>query len=944
MPEVKKLCLEAAKAAFPSGRAAILRPILFASVDGRALTTLTANAPPNLQAADVESALASFPWILHVQACTVSKWLPPSSRGSSPEAALAVDCYSASGRWRMVVAVRKDQLELPIEFREILEVHPLSAWHFLTASDNDEMAHEVDWAQHAHQQRALLEEDPLKQLESQFARSTLRLNDLRNNHKLALRFSPIVAFDFAKHSAAGNLEAIGSLASGRTNPIELLSKLSGSAATLRKAHCEALLGRLLSKLSKAESAKVAGLMMLPASEVLKHLGRYGSLPEAKGLAYWATSFDHDPDGLSFSQVAKAFKVPTKVFEDGLAQTPLCISGACPTCASDTQFHIHRLSLGKNLLTFSMLCETCGHQEELHRDGTWTKGPLSCSCVTCVKYQREASAVHLPRVAIALEDAVRAAPGLASKSVHAMVQRIATFCEDWDDRGLEAKNPLVPSEWDNKNTVYLELDRDDDPTPVHFFEAEVRVGPFGVGTLDETVQVVSSLGPTNVRYLERTAREGEDPTESFAYLPACLALLLEGDSLAPSESLREWAKALKASGLLCSDSSKFEKLVLMPYGWLTCDFSSSRQQEIEMREDLVVRCEVPKAEALALSVRDTILNAAVSSTYAEEAVEAGYAAAPEHGRNILEQASAIQVPVVQAVLQHLARGSAVTIEALRAARDALKRDRDTSALFYASLLWNYSHRGTGWPNMPLSSGKLAVFSSTTIEAARKSYSLTAAIACRRCSSKSASLTFWGASESLSFWRVECKECGHWEESYEFSYHYRNRFCDCQHCANAASVALKGKSTASLVSELISHCVVEAHALSSKPAGAVISEEANLCDLIEDAGRDEKLAALVKQNAAKATWKPLRYNTSVGLFRHLLPGYSFDMPPMQSLALLAENRSPTMSRAVYRAFLRLLPLLDTRYQERHLRFRLPLCIVLPDGTKEPKVPKRSARQAE
>jgi hypothetical protein len=948
MLDTKQLCMDAAKLALPVDGTARLSPILMASVDGKTLLTLSTSAPPSLKATDIESALSSFPWILHARACTVDRWHTSRSTGSSPEVALVVDCYSAEGQWQLVSGVEADRRLSPVSYREVLAVHPLSAWNFLDAQ-GDDAAYETDWAQQVYQQRSALEDGSLEHLEARLAeaqkrlaQSQLHLSDLQNNKLLSLSFSPIVAFDFAKHSASINLEAIGTLASGRTSPKDVLSRLAENAIAKKKAHCEDLLDRLMSKLPGTKAAKLRGLLDRPARELLPLLGGSATLPEAQGLAYWALSFDHSAEGVPFAELAKAFKLPAKTFDECLTKTPLRFSYGCPVCAHDAHCDVSRFSRATRSIAFSLACDDCGHQEE-YREGAWERGQLSCNCEACVKLQREASAVHLPRVALALEDAFRVAPGLASSSLHATAERIASACPDADLRESKVENLPISTEWDGKHAVYVDLNRDDDPAPVHHFERAIQLGPLHCGTQEEAIQAVSSLGPTSIHFLEHTLRKSNEPDEPFAYLPECVELLLEGDSLVPSDMLREWAKALRTSGLLHPDRSKFERLVLMPYGWLTCEFSSARQQDIESREDLVVWREVPKAEAVALSIRDVIRETGESSTYGDLVVKAAYASVASHGQHVLNQAQTIKMPEVQLVLRQLAGGEVVGVEALRAARDALKADHDEGALFYAALLWNYSNKGTGKAKMPLGSGKLAVFSQKTAAAARESYSWKTTVTCRRCSNEAAVLNFCGASENQQFWRVDCQECGHWDESKEFSYRYPEAYCDCQHCANAASVALKGKSTAALVSEIISHCVVEAHALSSKAAGVVVSKETELKDLLEKLKYDEKLAGLIKKQASKAIWKPLRFNTSAGLFRHLLPGYSFYMPPMEDAALLANNTSPALSRTAFRAFQKLLRVFDNAYGDEHLRFRLPLVLRLPDSIKEPKIPARNARRA-
>lgn len=942
MPDVKTLCLDAAKMACPADPDAAMRPAILGSADGQALTVLTRDAPMNLRPADVASALASFPWILHVRACTVGKWHLPDATDAGPAVGVVADCYSPSGQWQLVLGSPQGGLQSPVVFREVLEVHPLSAWQFSNDGDNRESGDDSDWAQRAYQQRTEPERTPIEVLEAQIAHNELRMSDAINRKELALHFSQIVAFDFSKHSAAGDLEALGRLASGLSSPAELLARLANDIDRLRAAHCKSLLERLSAKLSRTAATKVAGILEQPAADALKLLAGSGSLPEARGLAYWLTSYDFSEDGVSLTDLAKAFKVSAKAFEDGLTETPMRISCACPVCASDAPCDVQRAAPNAELLTFSMRCGVCGHQEALLRKGTWLRGPMTCSCAVCVKRQREATAMHLPRVVIALEDALRAAPGLAAKVLRATVKRLTPAGHEWSSRLPKVEYPANPSEWDNLHEVYLRMDRTDEPVPVHHFKPSKDLGPVWGATVDETVHAVASLGPTNVEYLEKQPEVGEEVSESFAYFPGCIGLLLEGDSLAPSDVLPEWAKALQVSGLLWPNRSNFSPLVMMPYGWLTCEFSSVRQREIQLQKDLVVWRRVPQAEALLVSLRDTLIEEGESSAYGKIVVATGYANAPKHGKRLLEEAQSLPAPEAHAALQQLAMGQTVPVEAVRAARDALKRDRAASALFYATLLWNYSPRGTGVKSL-LNGAKLAVFSGKTVDLAREKYALKIPIACRRCACENASLTFWGANDGRGAWRVDCEQCGHWEKYREFSREYPTVYCNCQHCANAVSVALEGKSTASLMSELVTHCVVEAQALSSKSASTAISDEATLSDLLEDVKYDKEQAAWVKQHASKATWKSLRFHTGAGLLRHVLPGYSFDMPSMQALALLAENRSPTMSPPIFRALQSILPLTRTYYQDEHLRFRLPLCVVLPEGLEEPKILKRRARQA-
>jgi hypothetical protein len=936
MPDIQQLCVRAAHMVFPTGAASEARPAILGSDDGNALTVLTANADPALKEDDVALALRSFTWVLHVRACTVNGWRPRGTTGPTPEAAVGVDCYSTSGRWQVVLGVCDGRLQPPSSFREVVELHPLSAWRFAGASTSPDPSDEPNWAQYAYRQQAQLEADPVGRIEAQIAHNKEQLHDLENGLTVRLDFSPVVAYDFAQHSAAADLEALGRMATGFTDPVALLGKLGGTADTLRTSHCASLLGRFVGKLPRPEGARLARLLEQPTPEVLRQLEPHQTLPEAKALAYWLTSADHGTEGLSMTKLAKAFRAAPKAFEAALVVSPFVFSTTCPVCDGNARYDVQRLSISSKLITFSMRCDACGHQEAYHRTGAWTGGQLSCSCKTCVKRQRQACAVHLPRVVIALEDALHAAPSVASQALRAAAGRIATANPDLPDDQQAAENPHVATEWDAKHAVYLRTVQHEDPAPVHQFHPTIELGELRVGALDEAVHAMASLGPTHVRYLEHRLSEGKSPGDAFADLPDCIHLLLEGDSLAPSEMLATWTTALGASGLLHADRAQFGKLLLLPYGWLMCEFSSVRQGEIQTREDLVVTREVPKAEELMLFIRDAITQDDEYEIYAETAITVGHAAAPAHGRHLLDLARAIMAPEAQGILQQLAQGQSVPTESLRCAREAFERDHNDAALFYAALLWNYSYPPAGNGKAPLPFSKLAVFSRIIVDAAREHHSVTTTVSCRRCADRAALMTFWRESQSQDGWRVDCKECGHVEASRGYSARYGRKYCDCQHCANATSVALQGRSTAALLSELLSHCVVEAHALSSRPAGDVIAEHSKLSDLLDGVKYHDAKAAFVKAYASRAVWKTLRFNTSAGLLRHVLPSeHWLWMPPLEDLALLVENHSPTISRVVLRALHKLLQLMYPEYGREHVRFPLPLCVVPPDTVRQPKV---------
>lgn len=941
---VESLCEAAARAAFPNA-GGTMRPAVLGSRDGRTVRLLQADVAPVLRGHDVALALATHPWILHAQACTVSRW-QHSQTALAPETAVQVDCFSTHGHWRAVLGVQGGRLAEPLvvlSFQEVLQLHPLIAWGFPEA-DEGAWAHRA-YAERTFEDLSELEQAQarLEQAEARLDRANLQLRDLESGEGLHLDFYPIITFDFSRHSAANNLEALGRLQQGQTVPAQLLAQLAPCLEAARAEHIKALLLRVGARWSATQKAILSAGLPARSEEALALLlssAQDGSVrAPAQALAYWSLSSDHWREGLSLTRLAKAFKTTTKAIEESLKAAALPLSHTCPRCAGPAVYEIERVSVSAELVTFRMACSDCGHTEAYQRGGTWTQGAVSCRCPVCVKLQREAAAEHLPRVVLALEEAAQAAPHLARQALRTMAQRVdAALPEcDWQD-GLEGEtqeSSHETTEWDSKHSAYVCCD-DNQGLPWDWLGPATRMGDRSGVRLSDAVEAVISLSPVTVSCW--SPRKSGSPADGFVGLSACMKLLFEGDQLRPSQALEAWVAALRTSGLLQADRRQFQPLVMQPLDWLAVSVASSRKQELASPGDLNVWREVPQAQAVLESLQTAMHVAGEDPAYAQQAIVAGHAQAARHGAPLLQWAREIAVPEVQVVLQALAQEGAVTVRALRAARDALKGERADLALFYSALLWNYSTLGTGDPSAPLNAGRLALFSRGTVEAARQRFPLKTALSCRRCAHPEAELSFAGA-HNQAYWRVECSRCGHWDESLEYAYRYPQPYCDCQACANTMAVTLEGRSVAALLSELISSCLVETHALSSRPVATVLEEEDPTRLLRSLAYDPRRLEELRKVNGAVA-WKLLRFGSTAGLLRHLLPGDSFRQLSVSELALLLDSNAAAMSRQVYGLLQRLIQAAMPSYLGKQLKFMLPLCVVLPPN-KAPKLPARSVQ---